>query len=181
MNLSVREIQEQDIPLLVAYWTTAEPDFLKGMGVDLAKMPSANDFTAMLMNQLHTAIELKRSFCMIWELEGKPVGHSNTNPTTFGEEATMHLHIWKPQHRAAGMGLAFVKLTVPQFFEKLRLKTLFCEPYALNPAPNRTLEKAGFEFVKEYTTTPGSLNFEQPVKRWQMTYGRLKSLNIYDR
>ena len=43
MNLSVREIQEQDIPLLVAYWTTAEPDFLKGMGVDLAKMPSAND------------------------------------------------------------------------------------------------------------------------------------------
>lgn len=179
MNLSVREIQEQDIPLLVAYWTTAEPDFLKAMGVDLAKMPSASDFTGMLVNQLNTPIELKRSYCMIWELDGKAVGHSNTNPTVFGEEATMHLHLWQAQNRAGGLGLAFVKLTVPQFFSNLKLKRLFCEPYALNPAPNRTLEKAGFEFVKEYITIPGSLNFEQPVKRWQMTCERLKSLNLY--
>lgn len=35
-----------------------------------------------------------------------------------------------------------------------------------NPAPNKTLKKAGFELVKEYVTTPGPINFEQPVKLW---------------
>ena len=67
------------------------------------------------------------------------------------------------------MGLELVKLTLPHFFEKLKLRKLYCEPYALNPAPNKTLARAGFELMKEYTTTPGPLNFEQPVKLWQMT------------
>jgi hypothetical protein len=56
------------------------------------------------------------------------------------------------------------------------LKKLFCEPYALNPAPNKTLEKIGFEFVKEYITTPGWINFEQPVKLWMMDFEKFKTL-----
>jgi len=30
------------------------------------------------------------------------------------------------------------------------------------------LEKVGFTFVREYTTIPGSLNFEQSVKQWSL-------------
>jgi hypothetical protein len=40
----------------------------------------------------------------------------------------------------------------------------------LNPAPHKALEKLGFEFEKEYITVPGSINFEQPVKRWGLSY-----------
>lgn len=61
-------------------------------------------------------------------------------------------------------------MTLPYFFNKLQLKRLYCEPYALNPAPNKTLEKVGFTFVKEHLTIPGSLNFEQPAKLWELTY-----------
>jgi len=39
----------------------------------------------------------------------------------------------------------------------------------LNPAPHKTLEKAGFHLAKEYTTVPGSINFEQQVKQWLIT------------
>ena len=69
-----------------------------------------------------------------------------------------------------------VKMTLPYFFENLKLKKMYSEPYALNPAPNRILKKVGFEFVKEYTTIPGSLNFEQPVKRWELTYENFKKI-----
>jgi RimJ/RimL family protein N-acetyltransferase len=66
------------------------------------------------------------------------------------------------------MGVQLVKKSLPYFFNNLHLKTLYCEPYALNPAPNKTLPKVGFEFVKEYITVPGHLNFEQRVCLWQM-------------
>ena len=174
--LSVREIKETDIHLIVNYWLNADPLFLKSMGVDLTKVPTREQLTQMLLTQLNTPIEEKRAYCIIWELDAEPIGHSNTNPSTFGEEAFMHLHLWNGAGREKGLGTAFVKMTLPYFFNNLKLKRLFSEPYALNHAPNKTLQKAGFEFVKEYITTPGSLNFEQPVKRWELSYENFKNL-----
>ena len=59
-------------------------------------------------------------------------------------------------------------MSLSYFFKHLKLQKVVCEPYALNDAPNKTLKKAGFNFIKEYTTIPGSLNFEQPVKQWSL-------------
>ena len=168
--LSVREIQQPDIESIVQYWLHADRLYLLSMGVDVHKIPSQNQLTATLLSQVYTPLEYKKAYCIIWELDGVPVGHSNTNPVFFGKEAYMHLHLWHNEVRRKGFGAELVQMTLPYFFENLKLKKLFCEPYALNPAPNKTLEKAGFEFVKEYITTPGPLNFEQPVKRWELTY-----------
>jgi len=174
--LSVREIQQQDIDPIIQYWLDSKPAFLEAMGVDLGKIPGRNEWRKMLTEQLSQSIEEKKSYCIIWEVDRKSVGHSNINKIIFGEEAYMHLHIWNADARKKGFGSAFVKLTLPWFFEKFRLKNLYCEPYALNPAPNKTLEKAGFEFVKEYITTPGSLNFEQPVNRWVLSLDQFNKL-----
>jgi hypothetical protein len=46
----------------------------------------------------------------------------------------------------------------------------------LNPAPNKTLEKIGFTFIKSHTCVPGYLNFEQEVNRWEMTHETFKSI-----
>ena len=88
----------------------------------------------------------------------------------------MHLHLWNAENRTKGFGTKLLKMTLPFFFENLHLKKLYCEPYALNPAPNKTLENIGFEFEKEYITIPGSLNFEQPVKRWVMGLEKYKDV-----
>ena len=168
-GLSVREIRQEDIDPLVHYWFSADDAFLIAMGVDLAKMPTRDEFVAMLTEQLNTPLREKKSYCIIWLLDGVAVGHSNINKIVFGEEAYMHLHMWNGGTRQQGLGTEFVKLTLPYFFGNLELKKLYSEPYALNPAPNRTLAKAGFDFVKQHITTPGSLNFEQPVNLWEIT------------
>lgn len=175
-KLSVREITKTDIELIVSYWLNAEDSYLLGMGVDLTKMLTRADWIAMLEKQLYTPIAEKQSFCMIWLLNDRPVGHSNVNKIIFGDNAFMHLHIWYADIRKKGYGVEFIKMTLPWFFEKLQLKKLYCEPYALNPAPHRTVEKAGFRFVKEYITIPGTLNYEQPVKQWEITEADLKAL-----
>ncbi len=175
-TLTVRPLSEADIPLITAYWLNAAPDFLQNMGVDLTKMPSPEQWRDSLMEQLSQEIPDKKSYCIIWELNGQAVGHSNINKITFGVSAFMHLHLWKPDIRQKGMGSSLVKMTLPFFFENYKLQTLYCEPYALNPAPNKTLEKLGFQFVREYTTTPGWLNFEQPVRLWEMSRERFSNL-----
>jgi RimJ/RimL family protein N-acetyltransferase len=139
------------------------------MGVDLSKLPSREEWYQMLQAQIDLPYNEKKSYCIIWEVDHIPVGHSNINKIKFGEEAYMHLHLWTAGTRKKGAGSELVKLTLPFFFRNFDLKYLYCEPYALNPAPNRTLEKTGFEFVKEYLTVPGWLNFEQKVNLWQLS------------
>lgn len=90
----------------------------------------------------------------------------------------MHLHLWNNSERKKGMGLNFVRRTLPEYFNNFKLKNLYCEPYAFNDAPNRTLGKIGFDFVRRYRTIPGYLNFEQEVNRWEMTLEKFNALNL---
>ncbi len=169
-NLSVRELKEIDIPSIINYWLSSDTEFLSGMGADINKIPAKKNWEKMLAEQLSQSYKGKKSYCIIWLVNDEPVGHSKVNKIIFGEEAYMHLHLWKSDKRQQGIGAALVKLTLPWFFNNLQLKKIYCEPYALNPAPNKTLEKVGFTFIKEYITIPGSLNFEQPVKLWELKY-----------
>ncbi|MFM9907803.1 MAG: GNAT family N-acetyltransferase [Chitinophagaceae bacterium] len=174
--VSVRELLQSDIELIANYWLGADKLFLTKMGVDTTKIPALDGWNKMLTEQLAQINSEKKSYCIIWVLNNIPVGHSNINKIVVGEEAFMHLHLWKDSTRRKGMGMSFVRMTLPYFFENYNLKNLYCEPYALNPAPNRTLKKIGFEFEKEYITTPGWLNFEQPVQRWVLSYEKYISL-----
>ena len=175
-SLSIKEMEPADIEAIVRYWVSAEPSFLKGMGVDVQKMPSHEQWIEMLSEQINVPFEQKRSYCLIWQLDGRSIGHSNARPIVFGQEAYMHLHLWDATVRKKGLGTELVRMTLPYFFKNLKLKKLYCEPYALNAAPNKTLQKLGFDFVKEYITIPGFLNFEQPVKRWELSYEKYTGL-----
>lgn len=168
-RISVRELTEPDIDLVLDYWYGSSAEHLQKMGASKALLPKRAEFRFLLSSQLLLPLEKRRAYSIIWELNGGPVGHCNTNPFSFGDSGFMHLHMWNGEIRRQGLGLEMLKLSLAFFFEKLRLKELFCEPYALNPAPNRTLEKAGFQFVKEYVTVPGGICFEQSVKQWQMS------------
>lgn len=174
-SLSVREIQETDIELIVHYWLDSDDKFLVGMGVDLNKLPTQNELTEMLTDQMNKPIKERNSYCFIWLVDEIPVGHSNTNPTEFGDHAYMHLHLWDTEVGGKGLGQELVKLTLPYFFKNLKIKKLYSEPYALNAGANRTLENAGFELEKEYITTPGAICSEQKVKRWVLGKERFEA------
>lgn len=169
-GLGVRPLEKKDITLIADYWLNAEASFLEVIGVDLNKMPKHEQFTAMLHKQLELPINQRQTYAVIWTLDDTPVGHSNVNPFTAGEEGTLHLHLWTTQTRRKGMGTELVKMSLQHYKEVLNLKKMVVEPYALNAAPNKTLAKLGFNFIKSYITTPGSLNFEQEVNRWEFEF-----------
>jgi len=171
--IAVRELTADDIAPLNRYWHEASPEYLRSMGADPDLLPDQEAFSKMMLLQMALPFEEKERYCIIWLLNGIAVGHCNVNQVVFGEEAHMHLHLWPSEKRRQGLGASFVRLSLPYFFNNLQLKTLYCEPYALNPAPHHTLEKVGFEFVEAYITTPGVYSFEQPVKKWALDRDRL--------
>jgi RimJ/RimL family protein N-acetyltransferase len=80
----------------------------------------------------------------------------------------MHLHLWKNDKRKNGLGFDFLKRTIPYYFKNFELETLICEPYSENIAPNRVLQKLGFQLIRTYDTTPGWINFHQTVNRYEL-------------
>ncbi|MBS1917347.1 MAG: GNAT family N-acetyltransferase [Bacteroidetes bacterium] len=173
---SVRQLQESDFEKIADYFLDADEDFLLGMGVDSSKLPTKNEWIQILAEDFSKPYEQKKFFYIIWQFDHQPVGHSNINKIIFGEEAFMHLHLWENSSRKSGAGVELLTMTLPFYFSIFRLKNLYCEPSASNPAPNKTLQKLGFDFIMQYDTTPGWLNFHQTVNRWCMPLEKFKAL-----
>ncbi len=166
MLRTVRPMEPAEAPAIVDYFLQADLEFLNQLGVEPSKLPERIDWINRLNDEFSRPLERKRFFYLVWEADRLPIGHSNINKISFGQQAFMHLHIWRPEHRRSGHAAHYVQQSVQEFFRLFQLRRLYCEPYALNEAPNRTLPKAGFRFVKKYETTPGWLNFHQPVNLW---------------
>jgi RimJ/RimL family protein N-acetyltransferase len=175
-RLSVRQSEISDFENIVDYFLRSNKEYLFGMGVDKQKLPSREEWLNILSLDFHLPLDKKKFYYIIWLLDNKPVGHSNINKIVFAEEAYMHLHLWERVTRQKGTGSSFLKMTLPYYFNNFKLRILYCEPSALNPAPNRTLKKSGFDFIKSYDTTPGWINFYQTVNRWAMTREKFSAL-----
>lgn len=176
--MEIRLLTKNDIDFIADYWLKSDKEFLINMGVDLSKLPTREGLTKMLQTQIQLPDSEKSSLALILYVDNKPLGHCNVNNIVYGQEASMHLHLWNKSDRRKGLGTQMVIASLPVFFDRLQLKTIWSEPYSKNPSPNRTLKNIGFELVKRYVTIPGSLNFEQEVNQWKMTKEKFETLNI---
>lgn len=169
MQISVRELEERNIALVVDYFINASSEYLLRMGADPTKLPSRVKWIESIKNELSKTNIEKGNYYTIWQIDGKTVGHSNINKIKFGKEAYMHLHMWYDEDRRKGTGRILVDKSISYYFIKFKLKELICEPYALNAAPIKVLKESGFDFEKEHKTIPGVICFPQNVKRFLLT------------
>lgn len=166
MTLTVRPMTLEETGLIVDYFHDATPEHLDMMGVDPTRLPPRETMRQAYARDFARPIPERAGFLVIWLDADRPVGFSTTNKIIYGEQANMHLHVIDSARRNSGIGAACVRRSVEIYFDTLQLKRLFCEPNAFNTAPNRTLQKAGFKYLKTYMTVPGAINFRQPVTRW---------------
>ncbi|HEV3181858.1 MAG TPA: GNAT family N-acetyltransferase [Steroidobacteraceae bacterium] len=156
----------EDYGRVLDYFLTAAEPCLRAMGVDPKKLPQRAAWLERLLPDLARPDPQKQTFYLGWDYEGSRVGHCNLNPLVYGDHGYVHLHLWDPSARRAGLGTALFQRSIEVFFQRFALQRLYCEPYAGNPAPNRVLAKAGFRFIKRYRTTPGLISSEQEVNRY---------------
>jgi RimJ/RimL family protein N-acetyltransferase len=166
MAITVRPMTLQETANIIAYFHSATPEHLETMGVDPSRLPAVPQWQRFYDLLFGQPLEQRTSFLVSWLDDDKFIGFSTADKIIFGQQANMHLHVTAPSLRQQGTGTDCVKQSVELYFQTLQLKQLFCEPHAFNVAPNRTLQKAGFKYVKTHMTVPGPLNFHQAVNRW---------------
>jgi RimJ/RimL family protein N-acetyltransferase len=166
VSLVVREMEIDEVDLIVDYFHESTPEHLDLLGVDRDLLPAPEDWRARYAYEYQKPVQERSTVLVIWELDGAPIGFSTADKITFGEEAHMHLHVTDPDKRHSGIGTRCVRDTVDFYFRRLALKRLFCAPNALNVAPNRTLQAAGFKYLKTHMTVPGPINYQQAVTEW---------------
>ena len=176
MTRSVREMTKADINLIIDYFLESSPEFLKALGVDINKLPAKKEWERIISDDFVQPPERKKLYYVVWQKDGVPVGHSHINDIIFGKEAYMHLHLWHAANRNKGDGSYFIKESLGYYFAKFNLQKIFCQPYALNPAPSHTLRKVGFRFIKTYETIPGWLNFKQAVNLWKLDFNEFHQI-----
>jgi RimJ/RimL family protein N-acetyltransferase len=165
-SISVRPLSLDEVDHRINYFHSASDEFLDRLGVDRARLPAPEAWLAWYEEDYQRPIERRQNYAVAWELDGRVVGFCSVDRITFGREAFLHLHIVEPQHRQLGLGAQFVRLSARHFIDVLRLERLFSEPNAVNQAPNRTLQRAGFRYLYTHHTTPGPLNHPQAATRW---------------
>lgn len=166
MAVSVRPMTLLETSEIIDYFHTSTPEHLEMLGVDPSRLPARSQWKQLYERLFDQPVEQRSHFLISW-LEGdRFVGFSTADKIVIGERANMHLHVTDSHLRQRGIGVECVRQSVELYFQALRLKQLFCEPNAFNVAPNRTLQKAGFKYVKTHMTVPGPLNFHQAVNRW---------------
>jgi len=166
MTLSVRPMNSSEVDIIIDYFTKSSCEHLELLGVDPTRIPSRSAFRKGFLFEFERALDQRSNMLVGWYLDENPIGFSTTDKIVFGDHAYMHLHLIKPEDRKRGTGTECVRRSVDIYFETLHLKRLYCEPNAFNTAPNRTLQKAGFRYLKTHMTVPGYLNYHQAVTRW---------------
>lgn len=150
----------------IDYFHDASDEHLRMLGVDRVLLPARTAWAKWYRDDYARPIRERENYTLIWELDGEVVGFSSTDHITFGEQAFMHLHLLDPARRRSGLGTQFVRESAAIYFRALELRRLYCQPNALNIAPNRTLQRAGFRYVLSEHSRPSAINCPQIVTRW---------------
>jgi RimJ/RimL family protein N-acetyltransferase len=162
----VRPMEVTEVDVRIGYFHRSSDQHLELLGVDRDALPSPEEWRRFYEEDHARPLAARRSYSLVWELDGRIVGFSSTDQIEFGEKAFMHLHIIGGADRHAGLGTEFVRLSVAEYFRALELKRLFCQPNAFNVAPNRVLQRVGFRYLFTKETKPGPIDTLQPVTRW---------------
>ena len=168
MPLAVREMTGSEVDIIIDYFQESTPEHLEALGVDPTRLPAPESWRERLRHQCALPIEQKNLVLLVWLLGDRRIGFSTADKIRYGEQANMHLHVIEPERRQQGVGAECVRRSVDIYFQRLGLKRLYCAPNAFNVAPNRTLQKAGFKYLKTHMTVPGPLNYHQAVTRWMI-------------
>jgi len=149
LGLNARLMTRDEIDVIIGYFHNSSPEHLETLGVDPTRLPKREAWHQRILQEFSLPLHQRTSVVVAWLLREHLIGFSSADRIVFGDRANMHLHMIDVNQRHLGLGTERVRQSVDIYFEELRLKRLFCAPNAFNVAPNRTLPKAGFKYVKE--------------------------------
>ena len=145
MALSVREMRFDESDLIIDYFHQSTPEHLEMMGVDPSRLPTPQAWRERFEQDFSRPLDQRMGLLVIWLSDDEPIGFSTCRQDRL-RRSGQNAPAYRRPRRVGGAVRASecVRQSVELYFDRLKLRRLVHEPNAFNIAPNRTLQKAGF-------------------------------------
>lgn len=152
-DVTVRDLQESDIPFVLDYWYRSPPGFIEAMGVDLAKMRTESEMRTGLTQKIRDNLRLPKSSLNALAIihRGEAIGFHVLNPLFENDYGIFHAHLWAPDFRRRGVGSRSYPHACRMFIERFNLRRVLFKTPLQNVGAIRTKEKLGIRSIGEET------------------------------
>ena len=138
------------------------------MGLDVDRVPPAEQLRSDLNAMIEAPPDRFSSFVHAWCIDGITVGHSSLKDIVPGDFGSMHLHMWRTDLRGKGYGPRLFCLSALDFYQRFNLKRIICEPKADNPMANRMLKKVGFPLILTHVAASSEISVVCELNRYDI-------------
>jgi len=149
--VSLRDLSEAEIPLVLEYWFHSPEGFIESLGVDPAKMPAEEDMKTGLIKKCQDNQKLPDSKlnAVVILYERRPIGLHTLFPMREGESGIFHAHIWDQTMRRKGIAQISYPLACKEFMKRFNLQKILFKTPKQNTGAIRVKEKLGIRYIGE--------------------------------
>jgi RimJ/RimL family protein N-acetyltransferase len=176
--ISIRDLSEKDIPLILNYWFHSPSGFVEAMGVDLNKLPKESQMEQYLKDTLAKNKELSASklHALVIEYGGEAVGFHTLNPIIENDYGIFHAHIIKPEMRSKGLAPYTYPMACKRFLKRFNLKRILFKTPIQNTGAIRVKEKLGIRFIGEELVDFGIIKAGTRARVYELTKEEVDTL-----
>mgnify|MGYP001584581062 CR=1 FL=1 len=169
--IEMRDLSEQDIPLILNYWYHSPQGFFESMGVDLTKMLTESEMEKKLREKLseNKTLQGSKLNVVIILYNKEAIGNHTINPLVEGDHGIFHAHIWKMGMRGKGLGVYTYPKACKIFMQRFNLKKILFKTPIQNISAIRVKEKLGIRFVGEEIIDFGIVRAGTRAKVFELT------------
>lgn len=151
--ITVRDLSESDIHLVLDYWFRSPREQIEAMGVDWEKFPAESVMRESLTEKCRANQMLDRSKlnALVVAENGIPVGFHTLFPYTEGESGVFHAHLFSSESRRRGIASQSYPLACRVFVDRFQLKKILFKTPTQNRGALRVKEKLGIRRIGEET------------------------------
>lgn len=152
-KISLRDLTESDLSLLLDYWFRSPIVFFEKLGVDWSKMPPEAEMKKTLLEKLRENENRKKSKLpvLVITYDGQAIGAHTINPLIENDHGIFHAHIWRPEFRRRGIALHTYPQALKIFMERFNLERILFKTPIQNQGAIRVKEKLGIRYLGEET------------------------------
>lgn len=164
--LSVRNLEEKDIPKIVDYFLDSKNHLVDG--IEYSKVPYEEEIIETLETSMSDANDKKQRYYLILENGGKNYGHCHIERFENRDEAYFYFYDWEGLLRNEKRIDGLINLAIQNILSTYPLKTIYSEPTRDDKYRNGVFERLGFEKIGEHQEIRDAISRNDTFVKWKL-------------
>jgi hypothetical protein len=154
--VTIRDLEESDVEMLVSYWHDGDPAYLSSLGVDLKKLGSRDQTRGRFLASIPGPHENPERATFVVDAAGKPVVYTNLNFKSM-DEVYVHFHTLERQPFVKALVYFLFPEMLQIFFRRFPITRLIMQTSTGNRNINRFLGRFGLTPSRVHLSTPDGM------------------------